>query len=101
MDGSEKQVAWAQQIQGKAVPIIERAESLVREQADGHEAEAAPVLAALEGIRGWTQARYWIDARDWLTVHADSGRAPYLLPGVDREVALIVAQALEAVQDGI
>jgi len=71
LEGSERQVAWAESIRQMVWDQLDRAEMMVIERAPAGDPAAAKITDAIEDIRNRAAASWWIENRNRLASIAD------------------------------
>ena len=75
LEGSEKQIAWAEDIRAKVAPLIVDGQEKANAASHRNPAVAAAMNAVLQELREQSSAKWWIDHRDtidlaWMTKQA-------------------------------
>lgn len=64
LTGSEKQVSWANDIRGKAAPVIAAMQEKIKANAEKSPKQTAAMQLVLDELRAQTSAKWWIDNRN-------------------------------------
>lgn len=64
LEGSEKQIAWAEDIREKVAPLIVDGQEKANAASHRNPAVAAAMNAVLQELREQSSAKWWIDHRD-------------------------------------
>lgn len=75
LEGSEKQIAWAEDVRAKVAPLIVDGQEKANAASHRNPAVAAAMNAVLQELREQSSAKWWIDHRDtidlaWMTKQA-------------------------------
>lgn len=75
LEGSEKQIVWAEDIRAKVAPLIVDGQEKANAASHLNPAVAAAMNAVLQELREQSSAKWWIDHRDtidlaWMTKQA-------------------------------